>query len=404
MNSAISYPLPRVPIERVLVRMKNGLSVKQGRNLGGLPITRIETIATGEIDTDRTGQAGISIDDARDFVLEKGDILFSHINSRDHIGKCAIYEGHPESLVHGMNLLGFRPNLDNIDPRFLLYALRSSEFRSQLPRIIKPAVNQASVTISDLKHLEIPLPELSDQRRIVAILDKADAIHRKREQALNLADDFLRSAFMEMFGDPVTNPKGWPVKMLGDHIGHSNNGLARRRKTPRNVGSIVLRLQDIRKNSLKLDEPNRIELEDSEVKRFLLHPNDLLFIRVNGNKDYVGRCAIFSDHTEPVFHNDHIIRIQMADGYDPYFLTHVFNERFGKHLMAGKVKTSAGQYTISQDGIRSLTLIQPPIDKQENFKELTSKVNVQIELLNVACNESASLFASLSQRAFGGEL
>src|SRR5690606_12774049 len=72
------------------------------------------------------------------------------------------------------------------------------------------------ITLDVLKGLEVPLPPLEEQKRIAAILDKADAIRRKRQQAIKLADDFLRSVFLEMFGDPVTNPKGWEVKALGD--------------------------------------------------------------------------------------------------------------------------------------------------------------------------------------------
>lgn len=63
---------------------------------------------------------------------------------------------------------------------------------------------------------EIPLPPLPEQKRIAAILDKADAIRRKRQQAIQLADDFLRAVFLDMFGDPVTNPKGWPLKRFGE--------------------------------------------------------------------------------------------------------------------------------------------------------------------------------------------
>ena len=68
---------------------------------------------------------------------------------------------------------------------------------------------QPGVNSSKLKELEIPLPPLPEQKRIAAILDKAAAIRRKRQQAIQLADDFLRAVFLDMFGDPVTNPKGW---------------------------------------------------------------------------------------------------------------------------------------------------------------------------------------------------
>ena len=96
-----------------------------------------------------------------------------------------------------------------------------------------------------LKEFNILLPPLPEQTRIAAILDQADKIRQKRRRAAALADEFLRSVFLEMFGDPVSNPKGWEVEKLGKNILKANNGLSRRQKgEPRN-GSIVLRLQDI---------------------------------------------------------------------------------------------------------------------------------------------------------------
>ncbi|MGC2547091.1 MAG: hypothetical protein WA426_14680, partial [Silvibacterium sp.] len=85
--------------------IRNGLSIKQDRSGEGLPITRIETISVGAIDSSRVGYAGLDIDECRDWLLQPGDILFSHINSVEHIGKCAVYKGVPNHLVHGMNLL-----------------------------------------------------------------------------------------------------------------------------------------------------------------------------------------------------------------------------------------------------------------------------------------------------------
>ena len=87
-----------------------------------------------------------------------------------------------------------------------------------------PATTVAIVSKSKFEELQIPLPPLEEQKRIAAILDKADAIRRKRQQAIQLADDFLRSVFLDMFGDPVTNPKGWEVKHLGDCLDFLTSG------------------------------------------------------------------------------------------------------------------------------------------------------------------------------------
>lgn len=112
--------------------MRNGMSIKQDKSGDGLPISRIETIADSSIDPTRVGYAGLSLDACKDWLLHEGDILFSHINSVEHIGKCAVYRGVPEQLVHGMNLLCFRPDPTQVTPEFAKYLIRSPSFRDRL--------------------------------------------------------------------------------------------------------------------------------------------------------------------------------------------------------------------------------------------------------------------------------
>lgn len=155
--------------------IRNGMNIKQDKSGDGLPITRIETISNSSIDPKRVGFAGLEEADSKDWFLKHGDILFSHINSVEHIGKCAVYEGLPEKLVHGMNLLCLRPDSKQLTPEFAKYLIRGQDFRAKLGAYINKAVNQASVSIGNLKGIQVTVPELEEQRRIAAILDKADA-------------------------------------------------------------------------------------------------------------------------------------------------------------------------------------------------------------------------------------
>ena len=269
----------------------------------------------------------------------------------------------------------------------------------------KKTTSQPKLALFRIEEVEIPLPPLEVQKRIAAILDKADSVRRKRQQAIDLADDFLRSVFLDMFGDPVTNPKGWDVELLGEHIQHANNGLSRRRKIEENIGDIVLRLQDVHYEGIRFGkELNRIELEDKEKSRYRLDIGDLLFIRVNGNPEYVGRSAVFEGFNEEVFHNDHLIRIKVKDSFNSRFLSYMLNLPGGKKIISSKTKTSAGQHTISQGGIESLEFIVPPIDLQNKFVNIQSTVNKQLNKQSVSFIELTHSFSSLSQKAFAGEL
>ncbi len=99
-----------------------------------------------------------------------------------------------------------RPGKD-VDAKYLFYQLWNPVFRFVGEKNMTGTAGQKRVPVDFLRRYEIPLPPLPEQKRIAAILDKADAIRRKRQQAIKLADEFLRATFLDIFGDPVTNPK-----------------------------------------------------------------------------------------------------------------------------------------------------------------------------------------------------
>lgn len=301
-------------------------------------------------------------------------------------------------------LVPMLPDPKRLDRKYLAYYLRSNSFVSWISEQVAGA-KMPRVSMNVFWQHEIPLPPLEEQKRIAAILDKADAIRQKRQQAIELADEFLRSVFLDMFGDPVTNPKGWDVDSLGNHIQHANNGLSRRRATEENVGQIVLRLQDVHYDGIRYEKDlNRISLDEKEKERYLLSSGDVLFVRVNGNPEYVGRSAVFTGYKEPVYHNDHLIRLRVSESYSPYFLSFLLNLKGGRKIIRSKLKTSAGQYTVSQAGIESMQFICPDIELQNEFCEIKDKIYLNLKKQNKHLFSSEVCFNSLSQKAFSGEL
>lgn len=264
---------------------------------------------------------------------------------------------------------------------------------------------QPNLSPKQLLFMEIPFPPLSEQRRIASILDKADELRQKRQQAIEKLDQLLQATFLDMFGDPITNPKNWGVEPLKNNILHANNGLSRRRKELENVGQIVLRLQDVHYDGIHFDKDlNRIPLDDSEKKRFSVDIDDILFIRVNGNPDYVGRSAVFTGFKEPVFHNDHLIRLKLNNKYNPQFLSYCFNSRAGRKIISKQIKTSAGQHTVSQGGIEVMNFYVPPIELQEKWTNSFIKVEEQKKKLYKQLDIQNKLFKSLQNQAFSGNL
>lgn len=326
-------------------------------------------------------------------IVEKDSILIAMYGAT--VGRLAILG---INAATNQAICNIRPDTTIADMKYLYYFLKS-----KFSYFVENAVGGAQPNISQglIKSLEVPLPSLSEQKRIAEILDKAADIRQKREQAIKLADDFLRATFLKMFGDPVSNPMGWDVRPLGQHIIHANNGLSRRRKESENTGEVVLRLQDVHYEGIRFDNNlNRIKLTTPEKERFLVANGDILFIRVNGNPDYVGRSAVFEGYKENVYHNDHLIRLKISKEYEPIFLSYFFNHESGKRIISRKIKTSAGQYTISQGGIESLDIYMPPISLQKKFVEIRNSVMN----LPYSCNSFTKLYTMLNQKIFSGYL
>ena len=279
---------------------------------------------------------------------------------------------------------------EGVEPKYAYYAL--SRFRF-------PDGTGYSRHFKFLKKAVIPLPPLDEQRRIASILDKADAIRRKRQEALKLADDLVKSQFIEMFGDPVTNPKGWEIKPVAKVITHANNGMSRRGHDEN--GDIVLRLVELQGGYIDYANPNRITLTEAEKKRYLLVDGDFLFARVNGNPENVGRCAVFEGLTEDVYHNDHIIRVRFdADQINGWYANALLNGPYGKAEMKDKIKTSAGQYTINQEGIGSVNIPLPPLPLQNEFAAFVEQADKSKFIMQQQLSEIEALSSALKQEYF----
>lgn len=203
-------------IDECFFQIQNGANIKQGNADGGFPITRIETTANDEFNRDRMGYAGITdIVKYKKYILEDGDLLMSHINSMQYLGRTVLYVKQPnETIIHGMNLLRLKARRDVINPSYARYCFYGHKFRSQIGNITKKSVNQASFAVKDLKQIKIDIPSLDEQIKIAGILDKLQKLIDMRNEELEAFDNFVKSRFIELFGDPKDNPKGYSKKQL----------------------------------------------------------------------------------------------------------------------------------------------------------------------------------------------
>lgn len=390
-----------VPLSSLVMFMKNGTTADQNLEGRGLPVTRIETIADGSINLSRVRHVELDDEDASKWSLAPGDILLSHINSVEHIGKSAIYRGIPNRLIHGMNLLLLRPNQNVVLPEFLLFGLRSAGVRAKIKSRCKQAVNQASINQKELGQIELTLPKLDEQHRIVDLLSRAESIFRLRREAQQKAAELVPAIFLEMFGDPVSNPKGWPIVPLSQ-VADVQGGLqvtTKRASLP--LEAPYLRVANVYRSRLDLREIKSIRLTVAELQRTRLEVGDLLFVEGHGNPQEVGRCAVWDGSIDGCTHQNHLIRARPDETkLVPEFACASLNSVSGRRTLVDTGKTTSGLSTISAQNVKQAKLMLPPLSLQELFKQRANDAG-SIAAQQVAATEKAqSVFNALLAQAF----
>ena len=391
-------------ISEIAVLLRNGKSVRQSAEMSGLPITRIETIANGTINPAKVGFADLGESDCADWLLRDGDILISHINSTKHLGKCAIYEGDPPTLVHGMNLLALRVDPEVAASRYVYWILSSTGFRRKLPRITKHSVNQSSFNIASFKKLQISLPPLDEQKRIAAILDAADALRAKRREALAQLDTLLQSTFLDMFGDPVTNPMGWVETPFGDITTDTKLGLVRSSKEfGWDFGIPYVRMDAVTGDGYFLpDKVQSTHADEAEVEVFALRPGDFLF-NTRNSKELVGKVCVFPGPEGWLFNNN-LMRVRFRADVEPWVIAMQFRFRRVQRELEKCKSGTTSVFAVYWKSLRTLPVLVPPLDLQHRFAVIVESIEQQKACQRTHLAELDTLFASLQSRAFRGNL
>lgn len=384
--------------------IRNGASIKQFDG-SGTPITRIETIADGTVNLDKVGYADIFDSKYEDYYLKENDILMSHINSLKHLGKVAIVKQIESSLIHGMNLLCLRPK-NIVDPKFMFNFFRSNYFMINIMRISKKSVNQASFTLTDLKKIEVDIPSLGIQKQIADILDLAYEIIETRKEQLAEMDKLLQSLFIQQFGDPLTNEKGWKLSDIANVTVDMKYGTsAKSIITRESLSDIpIIRIPNVKRNYI--DYTTLSYLPKNEIpENIILKPGDLLFVRSNGNPEYIGRVATFEDSECDIAYASYLIRLRIDQSIiKPQFLSFMLSTDKFRRYISSYGSTTAGNYNINTQNLKKIKIIIPPINNQIQFLELLSEITNSKKVMEESLQEMENNFNVLMQKAFRGEL
>ncbi len=290
------------------------------------------------------------------------------------------------------------PDNSMVTTKYLYYALQS-----KVPEWIDRRVGGAQPNISQqiIRQTEIPLPPLSEQKRIAAILDKADAIRQKRQQAIKLTDQFLKSLFIDMFGDPVTNPKGWERGRIRDLVDKVQYGTSKKAGT---TGALpMLRMNNITvEGDWDLENLKFIDFDDNEREKYLVHKGDLLFNRTN-SKELVGKTAVFNE-VDPMVFAGYLIRAQTNNRANPEYISGYLNSKHGKMTLVNMCKSIIGMANINAQELQDIRIMIPPVGLQHEFSRIVEASRVTKSRYLKSSDVKNDLFNSLVQRGFRGEL
>ena len=332
--------------------------------------------------------------------LQPGDTLISSANSWKLVGKCS-YVG---TLSYPATAGGFisivRPK-SNTHPRFLFHWLNSPRVRHVVRNLGRQTTNISNLDVPRFKKLDFPEIDYEEQRRIARILDKADAIRRKRGQALALADGLLKSVFLEMFGDPDSNPNGLTQLSLSTRA-RFVSGATPRKSNPEFWNG---QFPWITPKDMKTDT---IHSSRNHVSELALEQVNLKKIPA-GTPLMVVRGMILA-HTLPlavtaceVTINQDIKAIEFNDDIDPIFGFWCLKVQQGKIL--GRVSTAAhGTKRLDMDSLGTVPILLPDKDAQRDFISIARKFATLRTNIAMSTELASSTLSSLSQRAFAGDL
>ncbi|SDQ75202.1 type I restriction enzyme, S subunit [Burkholderia orbicola] len=295
----------------------------------------------------------------------------------------------------GRGVAGLRPK-SGLDSVFLWHWL--SHHAPTLAAKGKGATFK-QVNRDDIGSLEIALPPVEEQRRIAAILDKADELRAKRKAALTLLDNMAQSNFVDIFGDPATNRKGWQIGTIGDLLVSASYGTSEKSMPDGEVP--VLRMNNItRTGEVDLSDLKFMNLSESERERYLVRDGDILFNRTN-SVELVGKTALFR-HEVPMAYAGYLIRLRVGGGNRPEYLSGFLNTPYAKKVLRGMCKSIIGMANINATEIKAMKIACPPLKFQAEYAERIDGLRKAKALHRRMLTELDALFASLQYHAFRG--
>jgi type I restriction enzyme S subunit len=287
-----------------------------------------------------------------------------------------------------------------LDRRYLSFFLRSSTVVDQISKRTAGA-RMPRADMDFVLDLRIPLPALDEQRRIVDLLSRAEGIVRLRHEAKAKAAEIIPALFLDMFGDPATNPKGWPVAAIGDLVSYTRYGPRFYDRSYADNGAHILRTTDMGyAGELAWQQSPKLAVSAEELDRYSLRPGTLLVTRTGAT---IGKTALFRGATQPCIAGAYLIEVGLSERVVPDFVLHLLLGSYGQAQLSRGTRTVA-QPNINVPAICAIRLPMPPLEIQQRFERHVRAFDTVLEQQRRAVEAAHGAFDALLSRTFNGHL
>ena len=332
-----------------------------------------------------------------DYIFDDELVLLAedggHFNSKEHpiayrvSGKCWV-NNHAHVL---------RPK-SGIDVDYLCYTLMFYDVSKMINGTTRKKLNQSS-----MRKMLIPIVNYNEQLAIVYRLKIIENLIDNRQQQLNLLDELIESRFIEMFGDPVTNPMGWEYIFLSEALKTKpQNGLYKPQSdyVKDNSGVPILRIDAFYDGKVKdFSKLKRLHCTEEERKDFLLKENDIVINRVN-SLEYLGKCAHITGLLENTVFESNMMRFHLLDEYNPVYVIKLLCSQYIKNQIMSCAKKAVNQASINQQDVQKFIILKPPIELQNKFADFVEQVEKTKVTIKKSLDELHLLKDSLMQKYF----
>lgn len=369
----------------------------------GYPLVTSKNIVDGKIDI-----SNVNYISEEDYIkinqrskVDNGDILMPMIGT---IGKPIVVKKEFNFAIKNVALIKFNDN-SKVLSKYVKYVLESSLFKKYIEKENRGGT-QKFLSLSNIRNFRMPIPTIERQKKIIHILDKARLLIEKRQSQIIALDELTQSVFLEMFGDPVANSKGWDIAFCKDITKKIGSGSTPKggNTSYKDSGISLIRSLNVHNNNFTYKDLAFIDDGQAEkLKNVEVQENDIL-LNITGAS--VARSCIVPNDILPARVNQHVSIIRVKGNIVSHiFLSNLFtNKIYQKYLWQIATSGGATREAITKQQIENLSIILPPLNLQNEFAYKIEQIEKQRTLMQSSKVKLEGMYNSLLQKAFNGVL